>query len=51
MVPREFLYQQNEFLIILAVFVLFLVATELGFRWGTRYTSLSQESKSLISTM
>jgi hypothetical protein len=50
MVPREFLYQQNEFLIILAVFVLFLVATELGFRWGTRYASLPQESKSLILT-
>ena len=48
---REFLYQQNEFLVILVVFVFFLVATELGFRWGTWCASLPQESKSLVTTI
>jgi hypothetical protein len=51
MPPREFLYRQNEFVIILTAFVLFLAATELGFRWGNRHKGLPQESKSLVVTV
>jgi hypothetical protein len=51
-VPDEFLYRQNEFLIILAVFILLLVLTEIGFRRGRAIAAdLTDASKSQLATL
>lgn len=51
-VSGVFLYQQNEFMVVLAAFILLLVATEVGFRRGRAITAgLSDASKSQLSTL
>jgi len=51
-VPVDFLYQQNEFLIDLAVFILLLLVTEIGFRRGRAITAdLAEASKSQLTTI
>lgn len=51
-VAGDFLYRQNEFLIVLAIFILLLVATEIGFRRGRVIAAdLSDTAKSQLSTL
>jgi hypothetical protein len=48
----DFLYRQNEFLVVLIAFALLLAATEIGFRRGQALApGLSNESKSQLSTL
>jgi hypothetical protein len=48
----EFLYRQNEFIVTLAAFVLFLVAMEIGFRHGRAIgTAIAEAAKSQVSTL
>jgi hypothetical protein len=52
MTSLEFLYRQNEFAVILTAFVLFLIATEIGFRQGRAIApGLADQSRSQLSTL
>jgi hypothetical protein len=52
MTSHDFLYEQNEFVVILTALAVFLIATEIGFRRGRGIApGLADQSRSQLSTL